>query len=177
MDKELFVLFQKELIDEAKRLVPIVYTGNDLFFFKTSEYKKNIKKKYKLFSVDIELLLVGLCGMKHDGEDWENDNWINNKYDIKKSIEHHKKVLEYDEEEFNANIQETIDNVAKDIVDNYDNYMNKSLYEVLPGLVEKYMNSHNDSVEHAAFVLYLNNSLKKYGKYLPTTNLYDLKDI
>ena len=36
MDKELFVLFQKELIDEAKRLVPIVYTGNDLFFFKIS---------------------------------------------------------------------------------------------------------------------------------------------
>ena len=31
--------------------------------------------------------------------------------------------------------------------------------------------------EHKAFVLYLNNSLKKYGKYLSTTNLCDLEDI
>ena len=39
------------------------------------------------------------------------------------------------------------------------------------------MKTHNDSVEHTAFVLYLNNSLKKYGKYLPTTNLCDFEDI
>lgn len=33
--------------------------------------------------------------MKYDGEDWENDE-----FDIKKSIAHHKQVLEYDKKEF-----------------------------------------------------------------------------
>lgn len=110
--------------------------------------------------------------MKHEGEDWEND-----KLDIDKSIEHHKNVLEYKKEEDNANIEEIIDNVAKDIVDNYDKYKKLSLFEIMPKLVTKYMKSHNDSVEHKAFVLYLNNALKSYGKYLPTTNLSELKDI
>ena len=86
-------------------------------------------------------------------------------------------VLEYDKKEFKANIDETIDNVAKDIVDNYEKYKNQSLFEVMPVLVSKYMKTHNDSVEHKAYVLYLNNSLKKYGKYLKSTNLSDLEDI
>ena len=110
--------------------------------------------------------------MKHDGEDWENDE-----FDIEKSINHHKQVLEYDKKEFKANVEETIDNVAKDIVDNYSKYKEQSLFEVMPILVSKYMKTHNDSVEHKAYVLYLNNSLKKYGKYLPTTNLIDLRNI
>ena len=110
--------------------------------------------------------------MKYDGEDWENDE-----FDIKKSIAHHKQVLKYDKKEFKANVEETIDNVAKDIVDNYSIYKTQSLFEVMPVLVSKYMKTHNDSVEHKAYVLYLNNSLKKYGKYLSTTNLIDLRNI
>lgn len=172
MDIDLFTLFEKELFNEAKRIVPLVYNDEDLFNFDTKKYKKYIFDRYKLFSIDIELLLVGLCGMKHDGEDWENDE-----FDIEKSINHHKQVLEYDKKEFKANVEETIDNVAKDIVDNYSKYKEQSLFEVMPILVSKYMKTHNDSVEHKAYVLYLNNSLKKYGKYLPTTNLIDLRNI
>lgn len=172
MDTELFKMFEEELFDEAKRIVPLVYNNKDLFNFDTKKYKKYILDKYKLFSIDIELLLVELCGMKHDGEDWEND-----KFDIEKSIEHHCKVLEYDKKEFDANVEETIDLVAKDIIDNYDKYKKQSLFEIMPNLVRKYMNTHNDSVEHKAYVLYLNNSLKKYGKYLKSTNLSDLEDI
>ena len=172
MDKKLFTLFEEEIFAEAKRIVPLVYDEKDLIKFDIDNYKKYIDKKYKLFSIDIELLLVGLCGMKHDGEDWENDE-----FDIKKSIAHHKQVLEYDKKEFKANVEETIDNVAKDIVDNYSKYKTQSLFEVMPVLVSKYMKTHNDSVEHKAYVLYLNNSLKKYGKYLPTTNLIDLRNI
>ena len=172
MDTELFKMFEKELFDEAKRIVPLVYNNKDLFNFDTKKYKKYISDKYKLFSIDIELLLVGLCGMKHDGEDWENDE-----FDIEKSINHHKQVLEYDKKEFKANIEQTIDNVAKDIVDNYKKYKNQSLFEIIPKLVSKYMKTHNDSVEHKAYVLLLNDSLKKYGKYLKSTNLSDLEDI
>lgn len=172
MNTELFKMFEEELFDEAKRIVPLVYNNKDLFNFDTKKYKKYILDKYKLFSIDIELLLVELCGMKHDGEDWEND-----KFDIEKSIEHHCKVLEYDKKEFGANVEETIDLVAKDIIDNYDKYKKQSLFEIMPNLVRKYMNTHNDSVEHKAYVLYLNNSLKKYGKYLKSTNLSDLEDI
>ena len=172
MDTELFKMFEEELFDEAKRIVPLVYNNKDLFNFDTKKYKKCILDKYKLFSIDIKLLLIGLCGMKHDGEDWEND-----RFDVKKSIAHHKQVLEYDKKEFKANVEETIDNVAKDIVDNYSKYKTQSLFEIMPVLVSKYMKTHNDSVEHKAYVLYLNNSLKKYGKYLSTTNLIDLRNI
>ena len=172
MDKKLFSLFEVELLNEAKRIVPLVYNEEELIKFNTKEYKKFINKKYKLFSIDIELLLLGLCGMKFDGEDWEND-----KFDIEKSIEHHRKVLDYDKKEFGANIEETIDLVAKDIVDNFDKYKSQTLFEIMPNLVKKYMNTHNDSVEHKAYVLYLNNSLKKYNKYLPSTNLIDLRNI
>lgn len=172
MDRKLFGLFEQELFNEAKRIVPYVYNENELIKFNTKTYKKHINKKYKLFSIDIELLLLGLCGMKFDGEDWEN-----HEFDIEKSIEHHRKVLDYDKKEFGANIEETIDLVAKDIVDNYDKYKSQTLFEIMPNLVKKYMNTHNDSVEHKAYVLYLNNSLKKYNKYLPSTNLIDLKNI
>lgn len=172
MDTKLFEMFEEELFDEAKRIVPLVYNEKELFRFSTEKYKKYILDKYKLFSIDIELLLVGLCGMKYDGENWQND-----KIDIEKSINHHKQVLEYDKKEFKANIDETIDNVAKDIVDNYEKYKNQSLFEIIPKLVSKYMKTHNDSVEHKAYVLLLNDSLRKYGKYLKSTNLSDLEDI
>ena len=172
MNTELFKIFETELFNEAKRIVPLVYNEKELFRFSTKKYKKYILDKYKLFNIDIELLLVGLCGMKYDGEDWKND-----KIDIEKSINHHKQVLEYDKKEFKANIDETIDNIAKDIVDNYEKYKNQSLFEIMPKLVSKYMKTHNDSVEHKAYVLLLNDSLRKYGKYLKSTNLSDLEDI
>ena len=94
MDKRLFSLFENELLNEAKRIVPLVYNEKELIKFNTKEYKKFINKKYKLFSIDIELLLLGLCGMKSDGEDWEND-----KFNIEKSIDHHCKILDYDKKE------------------------------------------------------------------------------
>lgn len=172
MDRKLFTLFEEELFNEAKRIVPLVYDEKEFMKFNIKNYRKYINRRFKLFSIDIELFLIGLCGMKFDGEDWEND-----KLDIEKSIEHHKSVLEYDKKEFGANVEETIDNVAKDIVDNYDEYQNKSLFEIIPKLVIKYMKTHNDSVEHKAYILFLNNSLKKYGKCLPTTSLSNLQDI
>ena len=67
MDKRLFSLFENELLNEAKRIVSLVYNEKELIKFNTKEYKKFINKKYKLFSIDIELLLLGLCGMKFDG--------------------------------------------------------------------------------------------------------------
>lgn len=172
MDKKLFALFENEIFEEAKRLVPIIYNENEFFYFSTKDYKSYMNKKFKFFSTNIELLLVGLCGLKHDGKDISKE-----KKEIDSSIDHHIKVLEYDKKEFGANIEETIDNTARDICNNIKKYKDKSLFEVLPVLIKKYMKTHNDSVEHTAFVLYLNNSLKKYGKYLPTTNLCDLEDI
>ena len=175
MDYSLFEKFENELFDEAKRLVPIVYDEKDYFFFKLdgdNGYKNHIDKKFKYFSTNIELLLVGLCGLKSEGKDISKEV-----FDIKGSIEHHKKVLQYDKEEFNANVDETIDKIAKELTNNYEKYEDKSLFEVMPVLVKKYMNSHNDSVEHTAYVLYLNDALKTYGKYLPSTNIADMKDI
>ena len=172
MDKKLFTLFENEIFNEAKRLVPIIYNENEFFYFSTKDYKSYMNKKFKFFSTNIELLLVGLCGLKHDGKDISKE-----KKDIDSSIYHHIKVLEYDKKEFGANIDETLDKTAKDICDNIEKYKNKSLFEILPILIKKYMKTHNDSVEHTAFVLYLNNALKKYGKYLSSTNLNDLENI
>ena len=53
MDTELFKMFEEELFDEAKRIVPLVYNNKDLFNFDTKKYKKYISDKYKLFSIDI----------------------------------------------------------------------------------------------------------------------------
>ena len=148
MDRKLFTLFEEELFNEAKRIVPLVYDEKEFMKLNIKNDRKHINRRFKLFKLDIE-----------------------------KSIEHHKSVLEYDKKEFGANVEETIDNVAKDIVDNYDEYQDKSLFEIIPKLVTKYMKTHNDSVEHKAYILFLNNSLKKYGKCLPTTSLSNLQDI
>ena len=172
MDVELFNLFEKEILDEAKRIVPLVYDEKKFCMFDIDNYKKYINKRYFNFVIEIQLLLVGLCSRKYDGDDWENYA-----YDLEKDVEHHIKVLEYDKKQYGANIAETIDNVAKEIICNYNKYKYKSLYEIMPLLVNKYMNTHNDSVEHTAFVLYLNSSFKKYGKYLSSTDLIDLQDI
>ena len=172
MDKKLFTKFQYELFDEAKRIVPLADDEKRLMKYNENKYKNYLDKKYKSFKITIELFLAGLCGLKADGKDWENE-----KLNMLERIEHHKKVLEYDKEERGSNVEETVDLVAKDIVDNYDKYKNQSLFEIMPILVSKYMKTHNDSVEHQAYVLYLNNSLKKYGKYLSTTNLIDLRNI
>lgn len=172
MDCKLFILFQEELFNEAKRIVPIVYNENCFLRFDTENYRKFINEKYKYFNIDIELFLVGLCGMKFDGEDWKND-----KLDIPKSVEHHKNVLKFEKEVFGANIEETLECIGEELVNNYDSYKNETLFNVMPSLVSKYMKTHNDSVEHKAYILYLNDVLKRYGKYLPSTNLCDIQNI
>ena len=53
MDKRLFSLFEAELLNEAKRKVPLVYNEKEITKFNTKEYNKFINKKYKLFSIDI----------------------------------------------------------------------------------------------------------------------------
>ena len=110
--------------------------------------------------------------MKFDGEDWKND-----KLDIPKSVEHHKNVLKFEKEVFGANIEETLECIGEELVNNYDSYKNETLFNVMPSLVSKYMKTHNDSVEHKAYILYLNDVLKRYGKYLPSTNLCDIQTI
>ena len=54
MDTELFKMFEEELFDEAKRIVPLVYNNKDLFNFNTKKYKKygyctKYKKEVSLF--------------------------------------------------------------------------------------------------------------------------------
>ena len=53
MDCKLFILFQEELFNEAKRIVPIVYNENCFLRFDTENYRKFINEKYKYFNIDI----------------------------------------------------------------------------------------------------------------------------
>lgn len=121
MDKNLFTKFQDELFAEAKRIVPLAYDEKKLMKYNENKYINYLDIKYKSFKITIELFLAGLCSLKADGKDWENE-----KLNMQERIEHHKKVLEYDNEERGSNVEETVDLVAKDIVDNYDKYKNQS---------------------------------------------------
>ena len=169
MDNELFVQFQNEMFVEAKRLVPIVYDKNDMFFHSEEVYKNNLNKKYKYFSTSIRLLVIGLCGIKSDGKDFQDEQ-----FDIEHSISHHKKIIEYDNELFNIKFKDYVDLIAKDIIDNKIKYKKQSIFELIPKLAKKYLCFHNDEVEQTAVVLYLNESLCNYGYKLNSTDLKDL---
>ena len=172
MEIELFKQFQYELFAEAKRLVPITYDRNDLFFHDVEIYEKKLDKKFYKFKTSIRLLLIGLCGMKFDGKEYDKEA-----VDIMHSIEHHKKVVEHDNKIYKVKFEKYVDLIANDIINNKKIYKKKSVFELIPILAQKYFDFHNDEVEYTAIVLYLNSSLMKSGYKLTTTELSSLVNI
>ena len=110
--------------------------------------------------------------MKFDGKEYDKEA-----VDIMHSIEHHKEVVEHDNKIYKVKFEKYVDLIANDIINNKNIYKKKSVFELIPILAQKYLDFHNDEVEHTAIVLYLNNSLMKSGYKLTTTELSSLVNI
>ena len=63
-------------------------------------------------------------------------------------------------------------NLAKDII--YNKYTNETIYSIIPKLCKKYMKTHNDSVEHTAIIMLLEDELYDKGYILRDTDLNKL---
>lgn len=170
MEYKLFQKFKNELFEEAKRLVPILYEdevllncriGDDLF--------DQIDIRYKNFSIDIELILVQLCVMKHNGADYMKE-----KVDMNNAIEHLLNYMSYKSKSDKINVDEISEAIAKDIINNTEQYKDSTLYDVVPRLAKKYMKCHNDSVDYSMIVMLLEKKLNSFGKSLETTDLNSL---
>ena len=170
MEKSLLYLVEEELLNEAKRVVPIVYDEKELLSCKSGEViRKNINPLYEEFYTELELRTIPLCCMKKEGKDY-----LQEKVDLKPTIEHFKKYKSYKEEMNNINIDFIVDSIALDLINNkYDD----SIFIIMPKLLDNYMKCHHDSVDCRAIIWLLDDSLKKHNYKLTSTNLSDLQEI
>lgn len=160
------------MMDEAKRLVDIVYDSEAVFYNDKDLFEKELDKKFKDFSICVELILIPLCHMKYEGFDYKSE-----KVKMKQILNHYKKYIPYKEAQSDINMEEITSKIATEIINNYDKYSNKSLFEVIPNLANRYMKCHNDSVDHEAIVMLLEEELKKQNKKLLNCNINSLVTI
>ena len=170
MEKSLLFLADEELLNEAKRVVPIVYDDEELLSCKSIDFvRNNINPLYEEFYTELELRIIPLCCMKKDGEDY-----LKEKVDLTPTIEHFKRYKSYKEEMDKINIDSIVDSIAIDLI---SNKYNDSIFKIIPKLADKYMKCHHDSVDYRAIIWQLDDSLKKHNYKLTSTNLSDLKEI
>ena len=87
--EDLLYLTEKELIDEAKRVVPIVYDEDELLSCKSSEVMRDyINPLYEDFYTELELKIIYYCCMKNEGEDY-----LKVDVDLEPIIEHFNKYI------------------------------------------------------------------------------------
>ena len=168
--EDLLYLTEKELIDEAKRVVPIVYDENELLSCKSVDaIREAVNPLYKEFYTEMELRIIPLCCMKNEDKDY-----LQEKVNLDPTIEHFKKYKSYKEEIDKINIDSIVDNISLDII---KNKYNDSIFKIIPKLVDKYMKCHHDSVDYRAIIWLLDDCLKKHNYKLNSTNLGDLQEI
>ena len=172
MKYRLLYSFRTELMEEAKRLVDITYKADDFMFFDTDKFEKELNKKYIEYKTSINLLLIGLCSMKNEGEDYSKET-----VDYDKLVEHYERYIPYKEEKDNISFSHIANNIVMELLDNYKKYSGMSLFEYIPKMANKFMKCHNDSVDHEAIVMVLEEELKKFNKKLENNNLNSLVNI
>lgn len=168
--EDLLYLTEKELIEEAKRVVPIVYDEDELLSCKSSEVmRENINPLYEDFYTELELKIIHYCCMKNEGEDY-----LKVDVDLEPIIEHFNKYKPYKEEMDKISIDSIVEEICLDII---KNKYNDSVFKIIPKLVGKYMKCHHDSVDYRAIIWFLDGCLKKHNYKLNSTNLGDLQEI
>lgn len=168
MKTELLEAFENELLNEAKRLVPIVYTEKSLIKCLTgNELYEKIDNRFENFYIDIELRTCRLCDIKASNEDYKSDI-----VDINKVIEHSNKCIKHKKDYDDEDLHIITNKIAKDII--YNKYTNETIYSIIPKLCNKYMKTHNDSVEHTAIIMLLEDELYDKGYILRDTDLNKL---
>lgn len=169
MRYRLLYLFRTELLNEAKRLVNKTYDKDDLMFCNSEKFEKELNDKYRNFNTSIHLLLIGLCVMKS-----ENKDYINEKVDYEDLVEHYERYIPYKEKNDKISFKDISKKCANELVNNYEKYSNLSLYEFIPMMASKYMKCHNDSVDHEAIVMLLEEELSNLNKELENNDLKSL---
>ena len=171
MKTELLELVEKELLSEAKRLVPLVYNEKSLLKCITGKKLYNkINSRFENFYIDIELRTCRLCDMKA-----ENKNYLDDDIELDKTIEHSNRCIKYKKENYGEDLNIVAKDIANDIINN--KYENETLYSLIPTLCKKYMKTHNDSVEHISIIMLLEDALYEKGYALKSSNLKDLIQI
>lgn len=169
MKYRLLYLFRSELFEEAKRLVDITYDKNDFMLCDSDIFEKELNKKYKNFNTSVHLLLIGLCSMKNNNEDYMRE-----KVNYDEVVEHYERYIPYKEKNDKISFKEIAKQCADELVNNYNKYSNLSLYEFIPIMASKYMKCHNDSVDHEAIVMLLEEELSNLNKKLENNDLNSL---
>ena len=71
MENSLLYLAEEELLNEAKRVVPIVYEENELLSCKSVDaIREAVNPLYKEFYTEMELRVIPLCCMKNEDKDY-----------------------------------------------------------------------------------------------------------
>jgi hypothetical protein len=176
MNHKILKMTDDELEEEAKRLMPLLY--ND-FITPGIDYSKKLNrklnKKFKYFRTEIELRIYDLCSLQQEGVDIKSY-----KRDFKHYMNYLKEYCNYclSGEISYKNHSLVADKIAKEIIDNYQNYNDKDLIEIIGNFNEKYLPEHNDSVDANAVFLFLDESFEKKGYELTSIspiNIIDLK--
>ena len=144
MEYKLYINAEKELANEARRLVPLLYNNKSLLYCNIEKIKDYINPIYNEFSILVEFRLIDLC--------YELANNLptksNNKFE--KSINHYKKYIKYKKEKENIDLYSITKKIMKEME---SSYKNQSLFEVIPILSKKYINGHYDSVDYMCILI------------------------
>jgi hypothetical protein len=156
MEHKTLKMTDDELEEEAKRLTQLLYKdfitpGTDY----SKKFNKNLNNKFKYFRTEIELRIYDLCSLKQDGKDIKSYE-----RDFKHYMNYLKEYSDYclSGEVGYKNHLLVADKIAKEIIDNYQTYKEKSLIEVMGDFNNKYLPEHNDSVDANAIFYYLDKS-------------------
>jgi hypothetical protein len=175
MNHDILKMTDDELEEEAKRLTILLYKdfitpGTDY----SKKFNKNIKKKFKYFRTEIELRIYDLCFLKQEGIDITSY-----KRDFNHYIDYLKEYSNYclSGEAGYKNHLIVADKIAKEIIDNYQNYNSKDLIEIIGDFNNKYLPRHNDSVDANTIFLFLDKSFEKKGYELTSISPINIIDL
>lgn len=170
MKYNLLHIFKEELLEEAKRLVPLCYDEKDLFKCSFEKLKKELNPKYKEFEIHFHLMLPYLCFLKEEDKDF-----LEEKIELSKMIDHNLKLIDWKIKIDKCDIRDIVGLIVDDIIKN--NYSDESIYTLIPKLARKYMKCHHDSVDWECIVMLLEEKLNNKGYNLLSSNFSDLKKI
>ena len=146
MEYKLYINAEIELVNEARRLVPLLYNPKSLLYCNIEKIKDYINPIYSDFSILVEFRLIDLC--------YELTNNLTSKsdYNFQESINHYKKYIDYKKEKENIDLYAITKTMMEEIE---SKYKNESLFKIIPILAKKYINGHYDSVDYMCIFIIL----------------------
>lgn len=153
----LLKIAEKELNNVAYNLTEKVYDENDLLLMdKNANLRKLLDKKYLSYATDIQLRIMRMCSLKYNKKKVKFEPYI-------KVLLHKLKYIKWKKEEFKEDLNNYSDLFAKEIYENFDDYKDLSLLEIIPKLYNTKLDVHHDSIDYLSIFYLLNKSCKRYN--------------